>query len=69
MKKYYYYTYKGDKFYGMGITCSESGCFPISETIKFLQEKNKVFITVDFWEEISYNEYKNMSKLIENQHE
>lgn len=65
MRKYYYYTYKGDKFYGMGLAYSENGCFPIYDTTKSLREKNRVLTTVDFWHEISSDEYEKMSELME----
>lgn len=64
MRKFYYYTYKGDKFYGMGLAYSDNGCFPIYDTTKSLCEKNGVLTTVDFWKEISSEEYDKMSELI-----
>lgn len=64
MRKYYYYTYKGDKFYGMGLAYSDDSCFPIYDTTKSLREKNRVLTTVDFWHEISVDEYEKMSELI-----
>ena len=62
MRKYYYYTYKGDKFYGMGLAYSDDSCFPISEITESLREKNRVLTTVDFWHEISADEYEKMQK-------
>ena len=64
MRKYYYYTYKGDKFYRMGLAYSDDSCFPLYEITKSLIEKNGVLTTVDFWHEISADEYEKMSKLI-----
>ena len=64
MRKYYYYTYKGDKFYGMGVTYSDNSCFPIYETTKSLLKKNGELTAVDFWHEISVDEYEKMSELI-----
>ena len=64
MRKYYYYTYKGDKFYGHGVTYSDEAGFPISEITESLREKNGVLTTVDFWHEISADEYEKMSELI-----
>ena len=64
MRKYYYYTYKGDKVYGMGIVYSDYSCFPLYEITKSLQEKNGVLTTVDFWHEISADEYEKMYELI-----
>lgn len=62
MRKYYYYTYKGDKFYGMGLAYSDDSCFPLYKITKSLIEKNGVLTTVDFWHEISADEYENMSE-------
>jgi len=64
MIKYYYYTYKGEKFYGMGVTYSDNSCFPLYEITKSIQEENGVLTTVDFWHEISADEYEKMSELI-----
>ena len=64
MRKYYYYTYKCDNFYGMGLAYSDYSCFPIYEITKPLREKNGVLTTVDFWHEISSDEYEKMSELI-----
>ena len=36
MRKYYYYTYKGDKFYGHGVTYSDEAGFPISAVVEEL---------------------------------
>ena len=62
MRKYYYYTYKGDKFYGHGV-------FPISAVVEGLKERNNVLVIVDFWHEISADEYEKMSELIGEQNE
>lgn len=59
-----YYTYKGDKFYGHGVTYSDEAGFPISKITESLREKNGVLTTVDFWHEISADEYEKMSELI-----
>ena len=68
MRKYYYYTYKGNNFYGMGLAYSDDSCFPIYEITKSLREKNGVLTTVDFWHEISCDEYEEMLEIIsENQ--
>ena len=64
MRKYYYYTYKGGKFYGHGVTYSDEAGFPISEITESLRAKNGVLTTVDFWHEISAGEYEKMSELI-----
>lgn len=64
MRKYYYYTYKGDKFYGMVVVYSDDSCFPLYEVTKSLREKNGVLTTIDFWHEISADEYENMGELI-----
>ena len=64
MRKFYYYTYKGDKFYGMGLTYSDDSCFPLYETTKLLREQNGVLTTVDFWKEISSEEYDKMKELV-----
>lgn len=64
MRKFYYYTYKGDKFYGMGLAYSDDSCFPISEITESLREKNGVLTTVDFWKEISSEEYEKMEELL-----
>ena len=69
MRKYYYYTYKGDKFYGHGVTYSDEAGFSISEITESLRAKNGVLTTVDFWHEISADEYENMSELINEQNE
>ena len=63
MRKYYYYTYKCDLFYGMGLAYSDDSCFPLYEITKS-REKNGVLKTVDFWHEISADEYEKMSELI-----
>ena len=41
MRKYYYYTYKGDKVYGMGVVYSDNSCFPISKITESLREKTE----------------------------
>lgn len=64
MRKYYYYTYKGNKSYGMGLAYSDDSCFPLYEITESLREKNGVLTTVDFWHEISADEYEKMSELI-----
>lgn len=64
MRKFYYYTYKGDKFYGMGLVYSDDICFPISEITESLLKKNGVLTTVDFWKEISSEEYEKMEELL-----
>ena len=64
MRKYYYYTYKCDNFYGMGLAYSDDSCFQLYEITKSLREKNGVLTTVDFWHEISADEYEKMSELI-----
>lgn len=64
MRKFYYYTYKGGNFYGMGLVYSDGSCFPIYDITKSLREKNGVLTTVDFWKEISSEEYEKMEELL-----
>ena len=64
MRKYYYYTYKGDKFYGHGVTYSDEAGFPISAVVEGLKERNNVLVIVDFWHEISADEYERLSETI-----
>ena len=46
------------------MTYSDEAGFPISEITESLREKNGVLTTVDFWHEISADEYEKMSELI-----
>ena len=60
MRKYYYYTYKGDKFYGMGVVYSDDSCFPIYQTVIELRKRFGESIIIDFWKEISKYEFDNL---------
>lgn len=60
MRKYYYYTYKGDKFYGMGVVYSDDSCFPIYQTVIGLCKRFGESIIIDFWKEISKDEFDNL---------
>ena len=48
----------------MGLAYSDDSCFPLYEITESLREKNGVLTTVDFWHEISADEYEKMSELI-----
>ena len=60
MRKFYYYTYKSDKFYGMGVVYSDDSCFPIYQTVIGLRKRFGESIIIDFWKEISKYEFDNL---------
>lgn len=64
MRKYYYYSYTAnDKFY-KGVRCSESGRFDIVRVLNELKETYKCDCHVNFWHEISSDEYKELMEML-----
>lgn len=61
MTKYYYFHYVSKKRnFGYGVVYSDSGSFPLFEVMKKLNGKYGES-AISFWNEISYDEYKEMS--------
>lgn len=69
MRKYYYFTYKYDTGHGYGTNYSDTGCFPLFETMERIQKNYSRKACLTFWSEISYDEYKEMSAFFGNTNE
>ena len=68
MRKYYYFSFNtsaGDC--GSGVVYTDDVGFPLHETVVILKEKyGDKYVTIMFWQEVSYDEYKKMEQLYTN---
>ena len=62
--KYYYYYYTHKLGFGYGLCKSESTTFPLANSTKYLKEIKESSVTISFWMEIPYEEYEEMSKIM-----
>lgn len=64
MRKYYYYTYTANDKIHKGVRCSENGRFDIVRVLNELKETYNCDCHVNFWHEISSDEYKQLMDMI-----
>lgn len=64
MRKFYYYIYRNQKSYGIGVAHSDRSCFPLYETMIELRKRFGESTIVDFWKEISKDEFENLKDYI-----
>ena len=63
-KHYFYYSYVYNGGFGCGICCSETPVFPLCYTVINTRKEIDGSATISFWQEISQDEFEEMSKII-----
>lgn len=67
MRRYWYYTMKTSKGEVWNVCYTENGCFPLYEEISKWSKLYPLGVIINFWKEISSEQYEKLSKYFGNQ--